>query len=208
MQAESRRTADGHATGPGGAGDQDRAPTGALRRAERDRQPSGSPTSRPTRSCSRRPRPPRWWAASRSRSTRTTGCRCRSRCSPRASTRRRSSAGFTSISFGPVDPSMFEFTPPAGATVTTTTALPTGGQHAERAGEHARHQKPLTFGSGFDTVIAYRPDVAAARARSPRSFRTRARSHPRPWSTRVRAPGCWPGAVPVSELNATAAQLP
>ena len=40
------------------------------------------------------------------------------------------SAGFTSIAFGPVDPSMFEFTPPAGTTVTTT-ALPTGVHHAE-----------------------------------------------------------------------------
>ena len=114
------------------------------------------------------------------------------------------SAGFTSISFGPVDPSMFEFTPPAGATVTTT-ALPTGGQHAESG--DMTHQKPLTFGTGFDTVIAYRltsplPEQVAAFLPY---------SGPLASATVVdTTTGTWllAGAVPVSELNATAAQLP
>src|SRR5512141_258352 len=61
--------------------------------------------------------------------------------------------GFTSISFGPVPASTFDFTPPAGATVTTS-ALPTNGRHPEST--DMQHAQPLTFGAGFDTVIAYR----------------------------------------------------
>jgi outer membrane lipoprotein-sorting protein len=112
--------------------------------------------------------------------------------------------GFTSISFGAVDPSMFDFTPPAGATVTTT-ALPTGGHHAEST--DMQHRQPLTFGTGFDTVIAYRltaPLPQEAAAFLPYSS---------PLASAITVDtgsGTWvlAGAVPVSELNATAAQLP
>jgi outer membrane lipoprotein-sorting protein len=114
------------------------------------------------------------------------------------------SVGFTSISFGSVDPSMFDFTPPAGATVTTT-PVPTGGHHAE-SGDMS-HQQPLMFGTGFDAVIAYRltssppEDVAA--------FLPYA--GPLASATVVdKGTGTWllAGAVPVSVLHATAAQLP
>jgi hypothetical protein len=114
------------------------------------------------------------------------------------------SAGFTSISFGPVDPSMFEFTPPDGATVTTA-ALPTGGHHAE-TGDRP-HQQPLTFGTGFDTVIAYPltsplPENAAAFLpyTGPLASATVVHDGTSTWLLA--------GAVPVSVLDATAAQLP
>jgi outer membrane lipoprotein-sorting protein len=114
------------------------------------------------------------------------------------------SAGFTSISFGPVDPSMFEFTPPAGATVTTT-ALPSGGHHAESG--DMPHQQPLTFGTGFDTVIAYPltsplPENAAAFLpySGPLASATVVHEGTSTWLLA--------GAVPVSVLDATAAQLP
>lgn len=112
--------------------------------------------------------------------------------------------GFTSISFGPVDPSTFDFTPPAGATVTTT-ALPTGGQHAQST--DTQQTQTRTFGTGFDTVIAYR--LMAPLPRQAQAFL--------PYSGLLASAisvdtgtGTWVlvGAVPVSELNATAAQLP
>ena len=112
--------------------------------------------------------------------------------------------GFTSISFGPVDPSTFNFTPPAGATVTTT-ALPTGGQLARST--DTQQTQPRTFGTGFDTVIAYRlttPMPQQAEALLPYSG---------PLASAITVDtgtGTWvlAGAVPVSELNATVAQLP
>ena len=112
-------------------------------------------------------------------------------------------AGFTSISFGPVDPSMFDFTPPAGATVTTT-ALPTGGHYTEDT--DTQHERPLTFGTGFDTVIAYRltaplPQEAAAFLpyEGPLASAIVVDAGTSRW---VLA-----GAVPISVLHATAAQL-
>jgi len=114
------------------------------------------------------------------------------------------SAGFTSISLGPVDPSMFEFTPPAGATVTTT-AVPTGAHPADSG--DTTHRQPVTFGTGFDTVVAYRltaPVPANLAAFLPYAG-------PLASATVVdTGSGTWllAGAVPVSVLNATAAQLP
>jgi outer membrane lipoprotein-sorting protein len=112
--------------------------------------------------------------------------------------------GFTSISFGPVDPSLFDFTPPAGATVTTA-AVPAGGHHAE--GTDRQHRQPLTFGTGFDTVIASRsttplPPEAAAFL-----------PYAGPLASAIvvdAGTSTWvlAGAVPVSVLNATAAELP
>jgi len=112
--------------------------------------------------------------------------------------------GFTSISFGPVDPSTFDFTPPAGANVTTM-ALPTGGQHARST--DTQQTQPRTFGTGFDTVIAYR--LTTPLPRQAEAFL--------PYSgplasvmTVDTGTDTWvlAGAVPVSELNAAAAQLP
>jgi outer membrane lipoprotein-sorting protein len=112
--------------------------------------------------------------------------------------------GFTSISFGPVPASTFDFTPPAGATVTTT-ALPTGGQHTEST--DMQHPRPLTFGTGFDTVIACRltsplPPQAAAFL-----------PYEGPLASAIvveRGGSTWvlAGAVPVSALHATVAKLP
>jgi hypothetical protein len=112
--------------------------------------------------------------------------------------------GFTSISFGPVDASTFEFTPPAGAHVTTT-PLPTSGMHESDGQSH--ETGPLTFGTGFDTVLAYRltsPLPPEASAFLPYSG---------PLASVIvadTASGTWvlAGAVPVSELQATVAKLP
>jgi outer membrane lipoprotein-sorting protein len=114
-------------------------------------------------------------------------------------------AGFTSISFGPVDASTFDFTPPAGAHVTTA-ALPTHMPKA--ADDNPTHDAgPLTFGTGFDTVLAYRltsPLPPEASALLPYSG---------PLASVIVADtssGTWvlAGAVPVSELQATVPKLP
>src|SRR3954467_2984243 len=113
--------------------------------------------------------------------------------------------GFTSISFGPVDASTFEFTPPAGSDVTTS-ALPMSGAH--RSDDNRTHDAgPLTFGSGFDTVLAYRlrsPLPPEASALLP---------YTGPLASAIVADtssGTWvlAGAVPVSDLQATVAKLP
>jgi outer membrane lipoprotein-sorting protein len=63
------------------------------------------------------------------------------------------SAGFTSVSFDPIDPAVFTFTPPEGAQVTDALdaaddpSLPTG--HDAPSG-----LAPRTFGSGFETRVA------------------------------------------------------
>jgi outer membrane lipoprotein-sorting protein len=112
--------------------------------------------------------------------------------------------GFTSISFGPVDASTFEFTPPAGAAVTTS-ALPMHGLDEVDGNQH--DAAPLTFGTGFDTVVGYRltsPLPPEASALLPYSG---------PLASAIvadTASGTWvlAGAVPVSELQATVAKLP
>jgi outer membrane lipoprotein-sorting protein len=68
-------------------------------------------------------------------------------------------AGFTSVSFGAIDPSMFVFTPPSGTTVTTPSSqdLPWSGpsmpgqDFAPRSAPHTR-----VFGTGFATRLAIR----------------------------------------------------
>lgn len=113
--------------------------------------------------------------------------------------------GYTSISFGPVDPSTFVFTPPAGAAVTTI-PLPMAGDRRHDATD-TRHAPPLTFGTGFDTVVAYRlssrlPSEAAAFL-----------PYAGPLASVIavdRPSGTWvlAGAVRVSELQATVDNLP
>lgn len=63
-------------------------------------------------------------------------------------------AGFTSVSFDPIDPATFDFTPPPGATVRT--AQPPTAQ-APATGERPR-PAVRTFGSGFDARVAVRVD--------------------------------------------------
>ena len=55
-------------------------------------------------------------------------------------------AAFTSVSFGSIDPALFTFTPPDGATVVTP-AL-------RRAGDPRTSPTHRVFGSAFDTVVA------------------------------------------------------
>jgi outer membrane lipoprotein-sorting protein len=112
--------------------------------------------------------------------------------------------GFTAISFGPVAPSTFDFTPPAGATVTTS-ALPTGAQHTE--GTDMQQTQPLTFGSGFDTVIAF-PLTAPL---PPEATAFLPYTGPLASAIAIDAgTSTWvlAGAVPVSVLHETAAKLP
>ena len=65
--------------------------------------------------------------------------------------------GFTSVSLDPVDPSMFTFTPPPGATVKEATG--TGATAAGWTGG-----SPLSdlrvFGEGFDLRVAFRLDAS------------------------------------------------
>jgi outer membrane lipoprotein-sorting protein len=65
-------------------------------------------------------------------------------------------AGFTSVSFGPIDPSMFAFTPPSDATVRDVTgqvasAITTA---AHRNQMPPAEQRPVTAGSCLDTSVA------------------------------------------------------
>jgi hypothetical protein len=64
-------------------------------------------------------------------------------------------AGFSDITFGPQDPSLFTFTPPPGTTVKDA---PAEGAHP---GPPAGAQKPTTVGDGWDrVVIAQKPATA------------------------------------------------
>jgi outer membrane lipoprotein-sorting protein len=51
--------------------------------------------------------------------------------------------GFTDLTFGPQDPTLFTFTPPPGATVTDAPARPQGG---------TARPEPTTVGDGWDAV--------------------------------------------------------
>ncbi len=63
-------------------------------------------------------------------------------------------AGFTSVSFGAIDPSMFTFTPPAGATVTTPSLR--APHPPARPPVQGRAPQTRVFGTGFDTRVAIR----------------------------------------------------
>ena len=64
-------------------------------------------------------------------------------------------SAFTRVSFDAIDPSMFAFTPPAGATVTTPSVPARTGTTGPDAGAPT---PPVTetFGTGFDTRVAIR----------------------------------------------------
>jgi outer membrane lipoprotein-sorting protein len=65
-------------------------------------------------------------------------------------------AGFSSVDFGPIDPSMFTFTPPPGATVKQAAlAPPSDGGTSDGAGDHpSGADQPRLLGNGFGTVVA------------------------------------------------------
>lgn len=69
--------------------------------------------------------------------------------------------GFTDVTFGPQDPSLFTFTPPPGSTVVDRPARPGGaapGAGAPRTGPDAGNaaDRPRTVGDGWDTVVLAR----------------------------------------------------
>ena len=67
--------------------------------------------------------------------------------------------GFTSVSFDPIDPSTFTFTPPPGSTITTRSPSDHGTVGDHHSGDAAgHHPQTRVFGSGFDTRVAIRLD--------------------------------------------------
>jgi outer membrane lipoprotein-sorting protein len=67
--------------------------------------------------------------------------------------------GFTSIDFGPQDPSLFHFTPPAGATVTN------GDKQDDRSAAMASKAQPKLVGDGWDTVIVAQVPTSTTNSR-------------------------------------------
>jgi hypothetical protein len=65
-------------------------------------------------------------------------------------------AGFTSVSFGAIDPSMFAFTPPSDATVRDVTDEVSAvvASAAHRKDIPSGEQRPVTAGSCLDTSVA------------------------------------------------------
>lgn len=65
--------------------------------------------------------------------------------------------GFATVSFAPIDPAMFAFVPPAGATIKDADigAAIAAAEHHHAVGSHERPQ-PVIFGRGFGTRVAVR----------------------------------------------------
>lgn len=80
----------------------------------------------------------------------------RLRVFPRGSETAAIDGGFTSVSFDAIDPSMFAFTPPPGATVRPATDLFGGPRQAPADGAPPAPAEHRVFGSGFDVRFAYR----------------------------------------------------
>ncbi len=75
---------------------------------------------------------------------------------PKGSTRAAIRVAFTAVSFDPIDPTTFRFSPPAGATVVTPSHA---GSGAQTSGHRLPIQPssaylPKVFGSGWSTVVA------------------------------------------------------
>lgn len=70
-------------------------------------------------------------------------------------------AGFTSLDIGKQDPSLFTFTPPDGATVTTHS-----GKEAPKQQDMAAAAKPQLVGDGWDTVLTGKLDKKALAGKS------------------------------------------
>lgn len=68
--------------------------------------------------------------------------------------------GFTEVSFTEPDESVFQFTPPAGATVEEV--QPKSGDRAKPDGQRADQPKPTTVGEGWESVtVATMPELPA-----------------------------------------------
>ncbi len=87
--------------------------------------------------------------------------------------------GFDSVSYDPIDPALYAFTPPAGATVTTKQVDPSkmkgeaGAGHSPSEADKAAHQKlarrALLTLDQAQSLVDYQ--IAAARDYTPRPFR-------------------------------------
>ena len=75
---------------------------------------------------------------------------------PRGGTGPAVEAGFTSVSFGAIDPSMFAFTPPSDATVRDVTDEVSAAvaSASDRKDVSSGEQRPVTAGSCLDTSVA------------------------------------------------------
>lgn len=69
-------------------------------------------------------------------------------------------AGFTSVSFDPIDPSMFSFTPPAGTTVRQAADVIAEARASANDDGTPPVSDPMVFGRGFDLRVALRLDSA------------------------------------------------
>lgn len=65
-------------------------------------------------------------------------------------------AGFTSVDFGPIDPAMFTFTPPSGATVKQVQLPPKVRQGSTEPTTPGDMPEVRTFGEGFGLIVAVR----------------------------------------------------
>lgn len=74
---------------------------------------------------------------------------------PRGSDGAAIEAGFTAVSFDPIDPSMFAFRPPPGATVREAADVLADARPAD-AGAPPPVSEPRVFGAGFDLRVALR----------------------------------------------------
>jgi outer membrane lipoprotein-sorting protein len=78
---------------------------------------------------------------------------------PRGSDGAAIEAGFTSVSFDPIDTSMFAFTPPPGTTVRQAADLIADARHPGDDGSAPPVSEPHVFGRGFDLRVALRLDA-------------------------------------------------
>jgi len=66
------------------------------------------------------------------------------------------SVGFRSVSFDPIDPATYRFTPPPGATVRTLPSFMGGHDAPDAPSAHEAGEHVKVLGTGWSTVVAYR----------------------------------------------------
>ena len=77
------------------------------------------------------------------------------------------SVGFSSIDFSTPSASLFRFTPPKGASVTTRTAPAPSAKKPDTAPKAATHPKPTVTGTGWDTIVELPAGATAKKGSSP-----------------------------------------
>ena len=78
---------------------------------------------------------------------------------PRGSDGAAIEAGFTAVSFEPIDPSMFAFTPPPGTTVRQAADVIADARHPADDAAAPPVSEPHVFGEGFDLRVALELDA-------------------------------------------------